>query len=189
MVKGNPTSEWPSRSGLPQNVQKPLSVHWVQCRCPELRSCCSQSFECFPTWAPNSKFCLPCKGPTTSNISTRHQMRGKAGLLMLSFLSTALCLMLTPDQHYLPFRIPAVPHDVTGCQGEPGTTSLGFGINSKHRRTTEAQGHLHHVNTQAKCVLNMPRTQALLIHIKTKNLAVMNTKTRMMCTFPPIFQL
>lgn len=134
-------------------------------------------------------FCLPCKGPTTSNISMRHQVRGKAGLLMLSFLPTALCLMLTPDQHYLPFLIPAVPHDVTGCQGELGTASLGFGINSKHRRTTEAQGHLHHVNTQAKCVLNMPRTQALLIHIKTKNLAVVNAKTRMMCTFPPKFQL
>lgn len=107
---------------------------------------------------------------------------------MLRFLPTALCLMLTPDQHYLPFLIPAVPHDGTGCQGELGTASLGFGINSKHRNT-EAQGHLHQVNTQTKCVLNMPRTQTLLIHIKTKNLAVMNTKTRMMCTFPPIFQL
>lgn len=87
---------------------------------------------------------------------------------MLSFLPTALCLMLTPDQHYLPFLIPVVTRDVTGCQGELGTASLGFGINSKHRRTTEAQGHLHHVNTHAKCVLNMPRTQALLIHMKTK---------------------
>lgn len=134
-------------------------------------------------------FCLPCKGPTTSNISTRHQVRGKAGWLMLSFLPAVLSLMLSPDQHYLPFLIPVVPHDVTGCQGQPGTASLGFGINSKHRRTTEAQGHLHHVNTQAKRVLNMPRTQALLVHVKTKDLAVMNTKIRFMCTFPPKFQL
>lgn len=62
---------------------------------------------------------------------------------------------------------------------------LGFGTHSRYRTAGQTQGHLHHVNTQIKRVLNTPRTKASLFHIKTKNLAVNTVKLRTMCTFPP----
>lgn len=39
------------------------------------------------------------------------------------------------------------------------------------------KGHLHRINTQAQCVLNVPGTEAPLLFIRTKNLAVTGTKT------------